>query len=247
MKYLKTYDEIEQDILNENLKSFISNLSKDDVINYLKQLIKKYNYKLLFAVIPIILGMNILNKSDILNISSNEPSYNKVLNFLDTYEAKPNSFQYLDSIAQRESTNRPYITNRLGYIGKFQFHNLALIDAGVVKNKKEANEFRNRFIKLDNDDKIKMWTEDEQDQAMINLLNKNKYYLRNYEKYIGDTINGIVIDWSGILAAAHLGGQKHVKEFLKSNGKKDFADANGVKVSVYMKEFSGYNLNLILK
>ncbi|MCK9417553.1 peptidoglycan-binding protein LysM, partial [Candidatus Dojkabacteria bacterium] len=71
---------------------------------------------------------------------------------------------------------------------------------------------------------------------------KNKQYLKNYSDYVGKTINDIEITWSGLLAAAHLGGQKHVKDFLKSNGKKDFADANGVEISVYLKEFSGYKL-----
>jgi hypothetical protein len=246
MKYLKTNEELNDALITESLKSFLSSCTKDDIINYLKNIIKKYNYKLLLIVIPIILSMNLLTETDILNISSHDKStYNKVLGVIK--DTRPDSEQYLDSIAQSESSNKANIVNSLGYIGKYQFHDLALIDAGVVKNKSEASKFRKKFINLSKADRLKYWTEEDQDQAMINLMNKNKYYLRNYDEYIGDTINGIVIDWSGLLGAAHLGGQKNVKKFLSSNGKTDFADGNGVKVSIYMKKFSGYNINSIIE
>jgi len=81
---------------------------------------------------------------------------------------------------------------------------------------------------------------------MVSLIKKNKHYLRNFEKYIGQIINGIEITWSGLLAAAHLGGQKNVKKFLNSNGKNDYADANGTKISEYLSEFSGYKINKLL-
>ena len=150
----------------------------------------------------------------------------------------------LDSIAWKESTNRPHVVNRLGYIGKYQFHDLALIDAGVADNKKDAKAFRKKFINSSKEDRLKMWSESEQDTAMVNLMKKNKHYLRNYSDYIGDTIQNIPITWSGVLSASHLGGQGNVKKFLKSDGKNDYADANGVKVSDYLSKFANYRIDL---
>jgi len=62
----------------------------------------------------------------------------------------------LDSIAWQESTNRPDTVNRLGYIGKYQFHDLALVDAGVVKNKSQARKFRNKFINSSKSERLSM-------------------------------------------------------------------------------------------
>ena len=50
------------------------------------------------------------------------------------------------------------------------------------------------------------------------------------------------ISESGILAAAHLGGQGSVKRYFK-NGRV-FKDAYGTKITSYMKQFSGYDIKL---
>jgi hypothetical protein len=55
----------------------------------------------------------------------------------------------------------------------------------------------------------------------------------------------MLITESGILAAAHLGGQGSVKRYFK-NGKV-FRDGNGTKITSYMKTFSGYDINLKLQ
>ena len=60
--------------------------------------------------------------------------------------------------------------------------------------------------------------------------------------YDGETINGMYVSESGILAAAHLGGQGSVKRYFR-NGKV-FRDGNGTKITSYMKQFSGYDIKL---
>ena len=45
--------------------------------------------------------------------------------------------------------------------------------------------------------------------------------------YIGETIKGVTVTKSGMIAAAHLGGARSVKLFLTSNGKLDKADVLG--------------------
>jgi hypothetical protein len=52
----------------------------------------------------------------------------------------------------------------------------------------------------------------------------------------------MLITESGILAAAHLGGQGSVKRYFK-NGKV-FKDGNGTKITSYMNKFSGYEIKL---
>ena len=50
----------------------------------------------------------------------------------------------------------------------------------------------------------------------------------------------ILVTESGLLAAAHLGGQGSVKKWFR-NGKIT-QDGNGVKITHYMQKFGGYNL-----
>ena len=134
--------------------------------------------------------------------------------------------RYLDAIGFRESGNRYNITNTLGYMGKYQFGKATLKGLGYNVSRKEF---------LNNPDL--------QEEAMLSLLNHNKKKLQTYiDIYDGKTINGIYITESGILAAAHLGGQGSVRRYFK-NGKV-FKDAYGTKITSYMNQFSGYDINL---
>ena len=56
---------------------------------------------------------------------------------------------------------------------------------------------------------------------------------------------GITVTESGILAAAHLLGAGSVKSFFKSDGKTEFADANGTSIINYMKSFQHFDLSNI--
>jgi hypothetical protein len=134
--------------------------------------------------------------------------------------------RYLDAIGFRESGNRYHITNKFGYMGKYQFGKSTLKGLGYNVSRKE-------FLNNPN----------LQEEAMLSLLNHNKEKLQVYiDIYDGKTINGIYITESGILAAAHLGGQGSVRRYFK-NGKV-FKDGYGTKITSYMSEFSGYDINL---
>jgi len=134
--------------------------------------------------------------------------------------------RYLDAIGFRESGNRYDVTNTFGYMGKYQFGKATLKGLGYNVSRKE-------FL---NNPKL-------QEEAMLSLLNHNKEKLQIYiDIYDGKTINGIYITESGILAAAHLGGQGSVKRYFK-NGKV-FKDGYGTKITSYMNQFSGYDINL---
>jgi hypothetical protein len=134
--------------------------------------------------------------------------------------------RFLHDIGHRESGNRYDITNTWGYMGRYQFGKATLKGLGYNVTKKE-------FL---NNPQL-------QDSAMIDLLNHNKEKLQSYiDIYDGKTINGMEITESGILAAAHLGGQGSVKRYFR-NGKV-FRDGNGTKITSYMKQFSGYDIKL---
>jgi hypothetical protein len=134
--------------------------------------------------------------------------------------------RFLHDIGHRESGNRYDITNTWGYMGRYQFGKATLKGLGYNVTKKE-------FL---NNPQL-------QDSAMISLLNHNKEKLQSYiDIYDGKTINGMEITESGILAAAHLGGQGSVKRYFR-NGKV-FRDGNGTKITSYMKQFSGYDIKL---
>jgi hypothetical protein len=133
---------------------------------------------------------------------------------------------FLSAIGFRESGNRYDITNTFGYMGKYQFGRSTLKGLGYKVSKKEF---------LNNPDL--------QEEAMLSLLNHNKEKLQQYiDVYDGKTINGIYITESGILAAAHLGGQGSVRRYFR-NGKV-FKDGYGTKITSYMSQFSGYDIKL---
>ena len=133
---------------------------------------------------------------------------------------------FLTDIGFRESGNRYDVTNKWGYMGKYQFGKSTLKGLGFRVTK---NEF------LSNPQL--------QEEAMIALLLHNKEKLQKYiDVFDGQTINGMLITESGILAAAHLGGQGSVKRYFKHG--KVFRDGYGTKITSYMEKFSGYDIQL---
>jgi len=142
-------------------------------------------------------------------------------------EIKPTSHQqFLDAIGQRESSNRYDVVNSYGYMGKYQFGSKTLKGLGYKVSKEE-------FL---NNPEL-------QEQAMLDLLKHNKKKLKRFiDKYEGKTVHGIYITESGILAAAHLAGQGNVRKFFRKGY--EFKDGFGTKMTSYMSQFGGYNLNI---
>lgn len=136
---------------------------------------------------------------------------------------------FLDSIAFSESSGNPQAYNKYGYIGKYQFGHATRKQTGFGHIK-----FWN-FVK---DPEI--WSETDQDSAMIRLLNRNEYYLVGIiSKYDNTVIGNDTITKSGILAAAHLAGATGVRRYF------DYGinprDAFGTSLEDYLVRFSGFN------
>ena len=79
-------------------------------------------------------------------------------------------------------------------------------------------------------------------KALKTLIKVNLLLLNDYEHYVGDTINGIRITKSGMIAASHLGGAGSLQKYLSSNGVINRADLFGTSISDYLKRFSYYDL-----
>ena len=138
-----------------------------------------------------------------------------------------NHNKFLDEVGFRESSNNYKAVNQFGYLGKYQFGRKTLNSIGF--------EDVSNYEFLSNPEI--------QEEAMLVLLQKNKHTLRReIKKYVGETVNGIYITESGILAAAHLGGAGNVRKFFRKGY--EFEDGNGTKMTSYMVRFADYNLNL---
>mgnify|MGYP001331770365 FL=1 len=133
---------------------------------------------------------------------------------------------FLHDLGHRESGNRYDVVNQFGYMGKYQFGKSTL---KTLKIKVTKDAFLN--------------SPDLQEYAMQQNLLYNKKKLQKYiDKFEGQEINGILITESGILAAAHLGGAGSVRKYFRSG--KVMEDGNGVKITSYLNQFSGYKLNI---
>ena len=133
--------------------------------------------------------------------------------------------KFLEDIGFRESSNNYHAVNQFGYLGKYQFGRKTLNALGY-ENVSNREFLENHSI---------------QEEAMYALLNHNRKVLRRQiSKYVGETVAGIYITESGLLAAAHLAGPGNVKKFLRKGY--EFKDGNGTTMTSYMKKFSNYRL-----
>jgi hypothetical protein len=136
-----------------------------------------------------------------------------------------NHSKFLEDIGMRESSGNYKAVNQFGYLGKYQFGRRTL-DALGYDNVSNREFLSNGSI---------------QEEAMYALLTHNRKILRRQiSKYVGQTIAGVYITESGLLAAAHLAGPGNVKKFLRKGY--EFKDGNGTTMTSYMTKFSNYRL-----
>lgn len=135
---------------------------------------------------------------------------------------------FKEALGFKESQNNYFRVNKFGYLGKYQFGKSTLKLIGV------------------HDPTVFLNTPELQEKAFLANVQRNKWVLRkDIKRFVGKTINGVLITESGILAAAHLAGPGSVKKYLRSYGQNGFADAFGTTLRFYMKKFSGYDTSII--
>lgn len=158
-------------------------------------------------------------------------SYRVALGKLWMQERKTEELRrYLEAIGYSESGNNPEAYNRYGYIGKYQFGYAARKSCGYSEI--TFKDFMSN---------PSMWSEKDQEAAMITLMSKNESHLKDViHRYNGTKINGVTITKSGILAAAHLAGARGVERYFRNGSNPK--DAYGTGLEDYLFKFSGFNI-----
>jgi hypothetical protein len=150
-----------------------------------------------------------------------------------TVDTVKDNEEFLKILSQRESSG---IWDTVGgandaYIGLYQIGPTALEDIDmdsitVKKFKKNPNIF----------------TPKKQKEAVLKVMANNAKYLKDYMKYDGKKIHGVVISKAGMLAGAHLVGYKAVKRFIDTG--KISEDGFGTKVTEYFALMEDVEVNI---
>ena len=144
---------------------------------------------------------------------------------------KQNELQrFLDAIAQSESGGNYKVYNSLGYIGLYQFGVSARRSTGFAHISFQAFKHNPNI-----------WSEEDQDTAMIRLMDKNEKHLIDIIRYVEGNeimIRDKRITKSGVLSSAHLAGFYGVKKYFDHGFNPK--DINGTSLENYLYKFSGY-------
>jgi hypothetical protein len=139
--------------------------------------------------------------------------------------------RFINDLGQRESGNNWQSVNVIGCFGEWQFDESTLQYLGY------------RGITLEkflSDPSI--FPRDMQLRALKALIKVNMMYLLNYEHFIGNTVGGVLITRSGMIAASHLGGAGSLQKFLDSGGEINRKDVFGTSILDYLRNFSNYDI-----
>ena len=138
----------------------------------------------------------------------------------------------IHDLGYKESGNNWQSVNVIGCFGEWQFRESTLKYLGYRKI---------TLAKFKADPQI--FPREMQLEALKTLIKVNLIFLMDYEHFIGDSINGVLITKSGMIAASHLGGAGSLQKFLSSNGSINSKDVLGTSIYDYLKKFSYYELD----
>jgi len=168
--------------------------------------------------------------------------------------------EFLKALSASEGGGKVDVENKFGYIGKHRFGEAALTDLGYYRGDGSNNRSLTDEFKYDwsgewtgkngaTSKDVFLNSEAVQDSAARDWVAFLCKGLKRYKlaQYIGETVGGVEITESGIIAGAHLKGfgsaaNPGVIQFLRSNGVVNGADAFGTSVSAYMAKFADYDL-----
>lgn len=159
---------------------------------------------------------------------------------------------FLSELGKFESGGLTYINftqpgNQGGYIGGWQFGEAALIDAGFYSRDgtPRINDWKGRWTGLKGVSSKREFlaSPDAQWHAIKTLMPRRWAALQNMglHRFVGETIRGVPVTGSGLLAASHLLGPGGVRDFLRSGGKVDPVDGNDTSASSYLVRFNGFS------
>lgn len=159
-------------------------------------------------------------------------NFRKLSEYVERKHYESEFSRFIKDLGRSESGNDWQSVNRIGCFGEWQFaektlHSLGHTNITIRKFRQDPSVF----------------PPDLQLKVLKSLIKVNLCYLKDYEQFVGDTIRGIIITKSGMIAASHLGGARSLKLFLNSNGRINKEDVLGTSVADYLRKFSYYDLD----
>lgn len=161
---------------------------------------------------------------------------------------------YITAIRQYESNSKyNHLNEKYGFAGAYQITEDNLQRIGYYK--KDATPKKNDWIgSWVGKNGVSSLSEflsspQAQDKAFLELQQwvwKTGFTDFNVKPYIGQTINGVTITESGLLAGAHLVGAPALLQYLSSQGNNVPADPYGTQVSKYIEMFNGYDVSPVI-
>lgn len=168
----------------------------------------------------------------VLNFESRMSRFRSAVEYANNKHHEKEFNRLIQDLGWSESLNNWMCINCIGCFGEWQFSESTLRFLGYRKI--TLKKFRK-------DPEI--FPRDLQLEALKGLIKVNMSYLRDYQHFIGDTINNVVITKSGMIAASHLGGAGSLMKFLRSDGKINRKDVLGTSIGDYLRKFSSYELD----
>ncbi|TJV68864.1 MAG: LysM domain-containing protein, partial [Mesorhizobium sp.] len=159
---------------------------------------------------------------------------------------------FLDALAFSESSNRYDYVNPQGYAGAYQVGESAMRMIGYYKlDGTAAVDWNNGWTGKDGINSLADWLSHPaiQDKAIgeyYTYLWNSEFKDLGLQKFIGQTINGVEITASGLLAGAHLVGADAVAVYLNSGGTQGATDPWGTPVAEYISKFGGYDVSPVI-
>ena len=163
------------------------------------------------------------------------------------YTIKSENKAFLNALSILESSGDHTKVNTFGYLGKYQFGEVALEATGYyIKDASVRNDWKGKWT-----GKGGVFSKEDflnrpylQDKILMELIRINwDIAQRNgLHKYINKQVHGIKITKAAIIAGMHLKGGLAVKNFLRHNT--DSSDGLGTTVSTYMKKLGVHTLTI---
>jgi serralysin len=156
---------------------------------------------------------------------------------------------FLNALGFSESSNRYNFVSDHGYAGKYQLSEVALRMIGYYGDDGTAAiDWKDAWTGKNGIASLSDWLSNPaiQDKAAgewFSYLWTSEFRYEGVQKYVGQTINGINVTESGLLAAAHLVGSDAVAAYLDSGGSNISKDPNGTTVENYLSKFAGYDVS----
>jgi hypothetical protein len=153
--------------------------------------------------------------------------------------------EFLAALAQRESSGVASKINQYGYAGLYQMGEAALIDAGYYRGDgTRNNDWRGGWTGKNGIYSLRdfLATAPEQTRAITDYHATlwRQIERLGLDRYLGQTVRGVTMTASGLIAGAHLLGAGGLRSCLRGSG---CADANGTSAFSYMAQFGGYEVS----